>query len=410
MTQLLTELHELLSAWLNSRNLLPEVVEFLCPAIILLVVLVLAVLADLIARKGVTALLHHAIGRTKLKFDDVLRDTGVFTRLAHVAPALVIYALAPAAFPGDAELAALLQRIGLSVVIFAGMLVVNALLSAVNAIYSNFAIARHKPIKSYVQITKSVLYTLTCILIVAAIMGKSPWTFVGGLGAFMALAMLVFKDSILGVVASIRLAANDMVRVGDWIEMPSYNANGDVIDVSLHTIKVQNWDKTITCMPTRCLMTESFKNWRGMTDSGGRRIKRSLRLDFTSIRFCTDEMLERFRRIQLISGYIDAKLAEIAESNRENEVDETHMVNGRHLTNIGTLRAYILAYLRSHPMIHQEMTLIVRLLEPDKYGVPIQVYAFCKDTAWVNYEAVQSDIFDHILAIVPEFDLKLYQR
>ncbi len=209
---------------------------------------------------------------------------------------------------------------------------------------------------------------------------------------------------------SIRLAANDMVRVGDWIEMPSYNADGDVIDVSLHTIKVQNWDKTITCMPTRALMTESFKNWRGMSDAGGRRIKRSLRLDFTSIRFCTDEMLERFRRIQFISEHIDSKIVEIAAANRENEVDETSLVNGRHLTNIGTLRAYILTYLRRHPMICQDMTLLVRLLEPDEYGVPIQVYAFCKDTAWANYEAVQSDIFDHILAVVPEFDLKLYQR
>jgi miniconductance mechanosensitive channel len=220
----------------------------------------------------------------------------------------------------------------------------------------------------------------------------------------------VFKDPILGFAAGIQLSANKMVMIGDWVEMPKYDADGDVIEVGLTTVKVQNWDKTITMIPTYSLISESFKNWRGMQDSGGRRIKRSIHIDISSIRFCTGEMLERFAKIQYISDYIAEKKEEVAAHNQTHRVDTSILVNGRHLTNVGTFRAYVEAYLRHHPLINQEMTFLVRQLAPTEHGLPIEIYVFSRDKVWANYEAIQADIFDHLLAVVPEFDLQVFQN
>jgi miniconductance mechanosensitive channel len=239
--------------------------------------------------------------------------------------------------------------------------------------------------------------------------GKNPGFFLGGLGAFTAVIMLIFKDSILGFVAGIQLTRNDMVRIGDWIEMPKYNADGDVIDVSLNTVKVQNWDKTIATIPTYVLMTDSFRNWRGMADSGGRRIKRALYIDMNSIKFCTEQMLDRFARFEFIRDYIDRKRKEVADYNVENHVDDSQLVNGRRLTNVGTFRAYVEAYLRNHPKVHQDMTFLIRQLAPTEHGLPLEIYVFSNDQVWANYEAIQSDIFDHVLAVVPQFDLRVFQ-
>jgi len=219
----------------------------------------------------------------------------------------------------------------------------------------------------------------------------------------------VFKDAILGFVAGVQLTTNKMVAIGDWVEMPKYNADGDVIEVALTTVKVQNWDKTITTIPTYALITESFRNWRGMKESGGRRIKRAICIDMNTIALCSEEMLQRFSQIQYISEYIAQKKKEVAEYNKERGVDEANRVNGRRLTNIGTFRAYVVAYLRNHPMISQDMTFLVRQLSPNEHGLPIEIYVFCRDQVWANYEAIQADIFDHILAVVPEFDLRVYQ-
>jgi miniconductance mechanosensitive channel len=221
--------------------------------------------------------------------------------------------------------------------------------------------------------------------------------------------ILIFKDTILGFIAGIQLITFNMVRQGDWIEMPSHMADGDVIDVSLATVKVQNWDKTITTIPTYALVSGSFRNWRGMSDSGGRRIKRSISIDITSIRFCDTEMLGRFKRIQYITEYVKRKLEDLSVYNSENQVDDSMLVNGRHLTNVGTFRAYLVAYLRNHPMISQEMTFLVRQLQPSERGLPIEIYVFSKRQEWARYEAIQADIFDHILAIVPLFDLRVFQ-
>jgi len=225
-----------------------------------------------------------------------------------------------------------------------------------------------------------------------------------------AVLLLIFRDAILGFVAGIQLTANNMVQTGDWISMPKYDADGDVVDVSLTTVKVQNWDKTITTIPTYALVSDSFKNWRGMSESGGRRIQRAVYIDMNTVRFCTPEMLKKFRRIQHISGYIDQKLEEIGAHNREHDVDDSVKVNGRRLTNIGTFRVYLQAYLRHHPKVNQEMTFLIRHLSPGENGLPVEVYIFSNDQVWANYEAIQADIFDHILAVIPEFGLRVFQN
>ncbi|MGB7453231.1 MAG: mechanosensitive ion channel domain-containing protein, partial [Lysobacterales bacterium] len=231
-----------------------------------------------------------------------------------------------------------------------------------------------------------------------------------GIGALTAVLMLIFRDAILGFVAGIQLAANKMISNGDWIEMPKYGADGDVMEVTLTTVKVQNWDKTITTIPTYALISESFKNWRGMQDSGGRRIKRSINIDMNSIRFCNEEMLNRFGKIQYISEYIDTKKHELEAFNKATKVDNASLANGRRMTNVGTFRAYVEAYLQNHPMINLQMTFLVRQLQPTEYGLPIEIYVFSKDQVWANYETIQADIFDHILAVIPEFDLRVYQN
>ena len=238
---------------------------------------------------------------------------------------------------------------------------------------------------------------------------KTPLYILSGLGALTAVLMFVFKDILMGFVGGIQLIANKMVAPGDWIEMPKYGADGDVIEITLTTVKVKNFDNTITTIPTYALINESFKNWRNMNLSGGRRIKRFVNIDIGSIKFCSSEMLDRFKHIQIISESIQDRQQEILQYNKLHNVDESTRVNGRRLTNIGVFRSYVEAYLRQHPMIHQNMTFIVRQLSPGEKGLPIEIYVFCKDTNWIKYESVQSDIFDHILAVVPEFNLQVFQ-
>jgi miniconductance mechanosensitive channel len=240
--------------------------------------------------------------------------------------------------------------------------------------------------------------------------GKSPAMLLSGLGALSAVMMLIFRDALTGLVAGIQLSANNMLLEGDWLEMPAFGADGDVIEISLTTVKVQNWDKTISTIPTYALITNSFKNWRGMSESGGRRIKRAIHIDMTSVRFSSPEMIEKYRRMQLLRPYIEKKLQEIKAYNAEHQIDESESVNGRRITNLGTFRAYLVAYLRNHPMINQEMTFLVRHLAPTDHGIPIEVYVFSSDKVWANYEAIQADIFDHILAIIPEFGLRVFQQ
>lgn len=368
-------------------------------------IVLISLLVYLSAKKLLLKMSEVYISKSKNRWDDIIKQNKVIEQLTYLAPALVIHAFAPV-FP---SYQAWIQRIVFSYMVFIILLTLDKLLNAIDEIYRKFEVSKIKPIKSYLQVLKIASYIIGIIIIIGVLIERSPWILLSGIGAATAVFLLIFQNSILGLVAGIQLAANDMVRLGDWIEMPKYGADGDVVEISLHTVKVQNWDKTITTLPTHSLIAESFKNWRGMQESGGRRIKRSIYIDMTSIKFCTEEMLERYKQIQYIQEYVENKRKEIEAYNREHGIDTSHIVNGRHLTNIGTFRAYVEQYLKNHPRIHKGMTQIVRQLQPAENGLPIEIYVFTNNTAWVSYEAIQSDIFDHILAVVSEFDLRIYQ-
>jgi miniconductance mechanosensitive channel len=285
-----------------------------------------------------------------------------------------------------------------------------AILNAIQIISEKGKNTAGMPIKGFFQALKLVATIVGLILVLATILDKSPVYLLSGLGALTAVLLLVFRDAILGFVAGIMISVNNMVRVGDWIEMSKAGADGDVIDVSLTTVKVQNWDKTITTIPTYDLISDSFRNWRGMKDSGGRRIKRPLYLDVQSIRFADEELIKRWEKIDLLKDYLKKKREEIQKANEERGTDLTILGNGRRITNAGTFRAYCVAYLKAHPQIHQDMTFLVRQLAPTEHGLPIEIYVFSKDQVWANYEAIQADIFDHLLSVIGEFDLHIFQK
>lgn len=376
----------------------------------LAVLLVLAILLDWIVRSILIKLMHNFAKFTRTVWDDIFVKRKVFNRLSHFAPAVLIYRAAPAVLAGyDGGIAFVHISVKVYMAIIA-ILVIDSLLNSILDIYRTFEVSYKVPIRGFIQAVKLVVFSLGFIAIISLVLKRDPLTILGGLGALTAVLMLIFKDSILGLAAGIQISANQMVRIGDWIEMPKYGADGDVIDITLTTVKVRNWDKTISTVPAYALVTDSFKNWRGMSESGGRRIKRSLYIDMRTIKFCDEKMLEKFRKIQYISEYIDRKKEEISEFNRARNIDDSVLVNGRRMTNIGTFRAYITAYLRNHPNIHQSMTFLVRHLEPTPKGLPIQIYVFSSDQVWANYEAIQADIFDHILAVVNQFDLRVFQE
>jgi len=367
-------------------------------------------LAYLFTRYVIVATLARIILSSESKRDDVFARMKVFSRLSHVAPAMVIYALGPALFASFPMVQKIIETASLIYLTLMIVLFIDALISAGLAIYRTYNISKTFPITSFVQIAKLLLYFFGAITILSLLLGKSPFAFFAGLGAMTAVLMLVFKDPILGFVAGIQLSANRMVSVGDWIEMPKFSVDGDIIEIGLTTVKIRNFDKTITTIPTQSLINDSFKNWRGMQETGGRRIKRAVHLDVGSVKFCTAEMLERFARIQFIADYIATKKSELSEFNTSSGVDTSTLVNGRHMTNLGTFRAYVEAYLRAHPKISDEFTLLVRQLKPTEHGLPIEIYVFTTTTDWLEYESIQSDIFDHLLAAASEFDLRLFQN
>ena len=375
----------------------------------LLALLVVAVIADLIAKRLLLKAVRVLVRRTRLSWDDALVDHNVFGRLAQVIPALIIYSGVDF-IPGLGDTVdQLIRNVATGYMVLMLTLAMSALLSAANQIYESYPVSRERPLKGFVQVLQIVVYVLGGILIVAAVLERSPLLLLSGFGAMTAILLLVFKDTILSLVASVQLTAQDMVRVGDWIEMPQFGADGDVVDVQLHTVKVQNWDKTITTIPTHKLISESFKNWRGMSESGGRRVKRAVHIDQSSIRFLTPDEAERFKRFALLTDYIARKEGELADYNVALGAANDN-VNQRRLTNIGTFRAYVYNYLKHHHKINQDMTLLVRQLPPGPEGLPIEIYCFTNTTAWGEYEDIQADIFDHVLAIVAEFDLRLYQQ
>lgn len=363
-----------------------------------------------ILKTVVLALVRKLTRKSSTTWDDALYHSRFFHKVLLLVPGVLLGFAAPFTldeFPGALNRVLQFTQIYL---VFVSLLSVNAFLNAIYEIYQGFEVSKSKPIKGYLQVFKIVLFVFGTIIAISMLLGKSPVYLLGGLGAFSAILLLIFKDPILGLVGGIQLSANDMVRPGDWIVQQKSGADGVVTEISLTTVKVQNWDKTITTVPTYSLVSESFTNWRGMEESGGRRIKRSVFIDVNSVKFCSQEMIDRFRKINLVSDYVEQKESELAEYNKSNNVDNSVLVNGRRQTNLGVFRAYLMAYLRSNPNIRQDMTFLVRQLQPGESGIPMEIYVFSKVQEWASYENIQSDIFDHVLAAVPEFELQVFQN
>lgn len=391
-----------LNAWVDAHPMIG-------PTLGVGVVLLLAWLSNVIARRVILRGIIKLVSRTQFTWDDRLQEHEVFRRLANVVPAAVMY-YGVLLVPGlPAPIALVMQRVAVGLVVILIALSASAFLTALNDIYSERAGARNRPIKGYLQIAKIFIAIVAMILVISRLVGTSPVVFLSGLGALTAVILLIFRDTILSFVASLQIAANDMVRLGDWIEVPELGADGDVIDIALHTVKVQNWDKTITTVPTHRLISDSFKNWRGMSEAGGRRVKRALNIDMTSVRFLEQEEVERFQRWELLSDYIDRKRAEIEEYDAGRSVPAGVIPHRRRLTNLGTFRAYVVNYLRQHPKTHDRLTMLVRQLAPTASGVPLEFYVFTNETAWVAYENIQSDILDHLLCVLPDFGLRAFQ-
>ena len=394
---------------LTGTGMSESLVVILENATIIIITIGLAILADFIVKRIIIATIKRLAMRSKNDWDDVFVERKVFNRLAHLAPAWIVYASLQYIFEAE-KLVNTLGNFTQAYMVLVVLLVIDALLNALHEIYHRLPISQGRNIKGYVQVVKIIFYAAAVIMIISIFSGKAPSALLAGLGAMAAVLILVFKDTILGFVASIQLSANKMVNVGDWISMPKYNADGDVIDISLNTVKVQNWDKTIATIPTYALVSESFNNWKGMEESGGRRIKRSINIDMNSVGFLNAEQIEKFRKYYLLTDYINRKEKEISAFNKSLKLQEDQVTNGRKMTNLGTFRKYLEEYLKQHPKIHQDMTFLVRHLQPSDKGLPIEIYVFSNDQAWANYEAIQADIFDHILAIIPEFGLRVFQN
>lgn len=366
--------------------------------------------ALVVVRRYVLRIVARLTQKSATWWDEVLVEHHVFHRLAWVVPPIVAYQGIEFVPYFPADLAELVRRVALASLALLVVWAFSALLSAIDAIYRRYPISKDRPIKGILQVIVIVAHIVAWILAISALLDRDPLYFLSGLGALTAVAMLIFRDSLLSLVAGVQITANGLIRVGDWIEMPEFRADGDVIDIALNSVRVQNWDKTITVIPTHKFLEHSFKNWRGMKEAGGRRIKRAFHIDMGTIRFLTEEEIERFGRFVLLKDYIARKKKELEEHNRIHAAEPGYIANARRLTNIGTLRAYIVEYLRQHPMLRQDMTLMVRQLEPGPEGLPLEIYVFTADTRWPVYESIQADIFDHVLAMVPEFGLKIYQK
>ncbi|MEL6214612.1 MAG: mechanosensitive ion channel family protein [Pseudomonadota bacterium] len=373
----------------------------------LLLLAILALIVHKITRTLLVQGMRRLAAQTKSHWDDALVGHGIFRNLSHVIPAFIIYASVDWFDRVPGEILETLKRVSVGYGVLFVVLAIGALLNALSAIYEKSPAAKERPLKGFFQVAKIVIYCVGAVLVIAAVFNRSPLLLFSGLGALTAVLILVFKDTLMSLVASVQIASTGILRLGDWVEMPQYGADGDVIDIALHTVSVQNWDKTVTTIPTHRFISDSFKNWRFMSLSGGRRIKRALNVDLGTVRFLTPTEVDRFREFALLRDYIDDKRESLRVANAD-FVDDGN-VNARRLTNLGTFRAYMVAYLRNHPGINKAMTLIVRQLDPTPHGIPLELYAFTASTDWVEHERVKSDVFDHLIAIAQHFDLKVFQ-
>jgi len=396
--------------WLEAGGLSDQEVNYITFGIDLAIVLVISWIADLIARRFILSFVSRYVKRSKNQYDDVLLENRVFHSLGHLVPAAIIWYSLPWLFEGT-EFSIEPLRIAVSIyMVVAVTTVATRLLKAFEYMGMHSKKFEGKPIASYIQVGKIVAYIIAGVLIISMVIGKSPLTIIGAFGAATAVILLIFRDTILGLVASIQISANDMVRLGDWVTMEKYGADGDVIEINLTTVKVRNFDMTITTVPTYAFISDSFKNWRGMKAKGARRIKRKLLIDLNTVNFVNPEMREKFSKYRRVKSYLSDRQEEIDRFNKEKNIDTSELINGRHMTNVGVFRKYAETYLKEHPMVSHDFPIMVRQLQPDEKGLPLEIYCFCTDIAWINYEGIQSDIFDHLIAAVPNFGLRIYQQ
>ncbi|MGB0176103.1 MAG: mechanosensitive ion channel family protein [Owenweeksia sp.] len=396
--------------WFLEQGISEESASYLTLTLDVVLLIAISLLADFITRRVILGFVSSYVKRSKNDYDDIFLEKKVFTGLAHLAPALIIYYSLPWLLDDIALPIGLFQKLVSIYMIVIFLVVVARFLRSLEYIGLRTERFEGKPISSYIQVFILTSYIIGGILIISMVIGRSPLTILTAFGAATAVILLIFRDTILGLVASIQISANDMVRLGDWVSMDKFGADGDVIEINLTTVKVRNWDKTITTVPTYAFIADSFKNWRGMQAMGVRRIKRSINIDISSIQFVSDDMRDRFLKYERVRDFIKQRQSEIDQYNSETKADKSELINGRHMTNIGVFRRYALRYLEEHPKIDQKETVMVRQLQPTEEGIPLEIYAFSSDIAWVNYENIQSDIFDHLIAAVSKFDLRIFQN
>lgn len=396
--------------WLIEKGVGASTAPYLTIAVDIIILIVASVILDFLAKRVILRIVGAYVRRSKNEFDDIFLEKRVFNGLAHLLPAILIYNFVPYIFDGlNGSVVNILQTSILFYGVIVFLNVITRFFRSLEQIGLNSKRFEGKPISSYIQLFILISYIIGGVFMLSMVVGKSPQTILAGFGAATAVILLIFRDTILGLVASIQISANDMVRLGDWVGLDKYGADGNVTEINLTTVKIQNWDKTITTVPTYAFISDSFKNWRGMENVGLRRIKRHIYIDLSSIKFVSSEMHDRFSKIRRVSEYLKTKQAEINEHNLKNNLDTSVLINGRHLTNIGVFRRYALKFLEENPNIDQNETVMVRQLQPTEKGIALEIYAFSNDIAWVNYENIQSDIFDHLFSAIELFDLKLYQ-
>ena len=395
---------------LTYGGLSPDLTHYAVLAIGSIILLGVCLLSNFVTKKFIIQGIKKFIKNSKNDWDDILLEKEVFNSLSTIVPLIFIHYLS---IPILSNFSSLIPFVHIAVKVLLVMVIASVLvktLKALEVVSTRIPSFKDKPIMSYVQLANIMIYVVAAILVFATILDKDPLALLGALGALTAVLMLIFKDTILGLVASIQISSHDMVRVGDWVSMPQYGTDGDVLEITLNTVKIQNWDKTISTIPTYAFISGSFKNWRGMTDSRGRRIKRSLNIDMTSIKFCTDEEIVAYKNVEMLKDYIESIQSEIATHNETNSHDKSSLLNGRNLTNIGLFREYAQQYLMSNENLRSDLTLMVRQLEPTENGLPIEVYCFSSNINWLDYEGIQADIFDHLLSSVSNFGLEVFQN
>ena len=384
--------------------------KLLVSVIIVFAILILAWIGNFIAKKIILTFVKRYVEKSKNKYDDIIYQKKVFNRLSQLVPALVIFFSISIAFPYNPKLVQAIKDIVSVYMVLVVSITITSFFNAINDIYDQNLKHKGRSIKSYIQAINILVYSIAIIISLSIILHKDIIALLAGLGAMTAIILLIFKDSILGLVAGTQLTANDLIRVGDWIVVPKFDADGTVEEITLNIVKVRNWDKTITSVPTYALMTNSFINWRGMEESGGRRIKRHINIDMKSVKLVDEKLYEKFKSIELIKDYVIKKKQEIEKHNKEHNINTSNPINGRAMTNIGTFRKYLEAYLKYNENIHKELTFLVRHLQPSEKGLPIEIYVFSRIQEWAKYEEIQADIFDHILAVIPEFELRIFQE